>query len=64
MVVNPTDFDQIYRKNDLLGFADPVPESWLDKHKNVEEQVAGIVSHFENEPPDPVRGSVKNSLLA
>ena len=64
MVVNPTDFDQIYRKNDLLGFADPVPESWLDEHKTVEEQMAGIVSQFKNEPPDPVRGSVKNSLLA
>ena len=64
VVVNATDFDQIYRRNDLLGFADPVSEAWLDEHVNVEEQVAGIVSQFENEPPDPVRGSVKNSLLA
>ena len=64
MVVNATDPDQIYRKNDLMGFADPVSESWLDEHQSVEGQVAGIVSQFENEPPDPVRGPVKNSLLA
>ena len=60
--VNATDFDQVYRRNDLLGFADPVSETWLVEHGNTEEQVAGIVSQFENEPPDPVRGSVKNSL--
>ena len=62
VVVNATDFDQIYRRNDLLGFADPMSEAWLEEHGNVEEQVAGIVSQFENEPPDPVQGSVKNSL--
>ena len=62
VVVNATDFDQVYRRNDLLGSAGPVSETWLVEHENMEEQVAGIVSQFENEPPDPVRGSVKNSL--
>ena len=62
VVVNSTYFDQIYRRNDLLGFADPVSEAWLVEHENMEDQVAGIVSQFENEPPDPDRGSVKNSL--
>ena len=60
VVVNATDFDQVYRKNDLMWFA----ESWIFEYEDVEEQVAGIVSQFENEPSKPVRGPVRNSLSA
>ena len=31
-------------KNDLMGFADPVPESCISEHEDVDGQVAGIVS--------------------
>ena len=64
VVVNATDFDQVYRKNDLMGLAEPVSESWLIDHDDVEEQVAGIVSQFKNEPSEPVQGPVKKFLLA
>ena len=64
VVVNATDFDQVYQKNDLMGFADPVLESWIIEHGNVEGQVAGRVSQFENESYEPVRGPVRNSLSA
>ena len=62
MVVNSTDSDRDFRRDDMMGFAEPVDHSRVEEHKNVEAQVAGIASQFENEPAEPGRGPSHTSL--